>query len=149
MTELENAPVMRRILARLVDVIVSFSAAGFIGILWIDYAIDTRDSDFGLLGLIYLAALILLLVAVYEVAFVAWRGQTPGKMIFGLRVVGAQDGAPIGLGRSIFRLLPLFAAVIPAIGWIVVIVLYGWFVFDEERRGVHDRIADTKVVVAT
>ena len=39
---------------------------------------------------------------VYCVGFWVWRGQTPGKMLFGLKVVAA-DGRPISLGRAILR----------------------------------------------
>lgn len=42
------------------------------------------------------------LLVLYTVGFWVWRGQTPGEMALGIRIVGV-DGRPIGIGRAIVR----------------------------------------------
>ncbi|WP_424214095.1 RDD family protein [Streptomyces sp. BI20] len=54
-------------------------------------------------------------------------GFTPGKRIFGLRVL-AESGGRLGFGKVIVRTL-LLALVIPALIW------------DRDGRGLHDRLA--------
>ncbi|MDX3849492.1 RDD family protein [Streptomyces sp. AK02-01A] len=54
-------------------------------------------------------------------------GSTPGKRLFGLRVV-AEDGGRLGLGRVLVRSVLLCVAV-PALVW------------DRDGRGLHDRLA--------
>jgi len=93
---------------------------------------------------------------VYFVAFWSWRGQTPGKMLIGARVV-RMNGMNVGIERAflryIFYLMPLFTPlvflgssvsfwfffVLPIIG-IVVMAL------TRQRRGLHDLIAGTCVI---
>jgi uncharacterized RDD family membrane protein YckC len=52
---------------------------------------------------------------VYTVVF--WsRGQTPGKMAVGLRVIGPDDQCP-GLKRALLRIVPFLLVVVPVAGW--------------------------------
>jgi len=69
----------------------------------------------------------------FAVFWWAW-GATPGKLIFGLRVVD-ESGGPIGIERALVRTvqIPLF------LGFI-------WASFDERRQGIHDKMAGTYVV---
>lgn len=53
----------------------------------------------------------LLLIVFFSVAFLAkdgFSGYSPGKALFGVRTINSETGAPIGLGASIKRTLPLF-----------------------------------------
>lgn len=148
MVNLERADGGRRVAARVVDLVLSFGIGGFLGILWVDYE-DGRDAEAGAFYLILgLLAIMVLFMVVYEIGFLAWRGQTPGKMLAKVRVVRYGSGGRIGVGRAILRLLPLFLAVIPAVGWIVAAVAYGWFLVDDEGRGWHDKLAGTEVISA-
>ena len=76
---------------------------------------------------------------VYIIGFWVWRGQTPGKMLVGVKIF-AVDGRPISLGGSILRY----------IGYIVsaLILLIGYFMiaWDCRKQGLHDKIAGTYVV---
>ncbi|MFJ5223842.1 RDD family protein [Streptomyces sp. NPDC088400] len=54
-------------------------------------------------------------------------GFTPGKRLFGLRVI-AENGGRLGFGRVLVRTVLLCLA-IPALVW------------DRDRRGLHDRLA--------
>jgi len=72
----------------------------------------------------------------------AIRGQSPGKIFGGLKIVRA-DGTDIGFGRGILResigkMISLLPLVVP-LGFL-------WVLFDKENRGWHDKIADTKVI---
>ena len=78
--------------------------------------------------------------AYYVIFWVYWQGQTPGKRILNLRVVRA-DGAPVDWATAIIRY----------IGYIVsgFILLIGFIMaaFDDEKRALHDRLANTRVVM--
>ena len=85
------------------------------------------------------SAVEVVLVAVYEAWFVSNRYATPGKLVLGLQIIrpnGDKVSFPRALGRFI---LYYFGFVILGIGWIMA-------AFDEEKRALHDRISDTRVV---
>jgi len=137
------AGAVRRGLAFLIDDVL-VGVAWLIGVLWL-LIIDllTANAPVALSALTLVAAaatgLGVLLHAVYFVGFVSGCGQTPGKMLLGMRVV-RRDGGGVGGGRALGRWMGyglVFATL--GLGWIVA-------VFDAERRGVHDRIAGTRVV---
>jgi uncharacterized RDD family membrane protein YckC len=85
-----------------------------------------------------------------------WRGQTPGKMIIGAKVIRT-DGRAVGVGRAflryIFYLVPIygpivffansvtawFTFVLPIVGLIAMVL-------NRQRRGIHDLIAGTCVI---
>ena len=92
----------------------------------------------GGLGLIYLISTAALIV--YESWFLAHRGATPGKLAVGVRVIRA-NGERLSTKRSIGRSFGyLLSNMLPlAIGFIMAGV-------DEEKRALHDRICDTRVV---
>jgi uncharacterized RDD family membrane protein YckC len=143
----EPAPRERRLTARVVDLVLEVIAGGLLGILWIDWAVDESDTDWGIIGLVVgFTVVMVLFVSLYEVAFVAWRGQTPGKMLTGIRVVRADTDGRAGVLRAAARLLPLLTVVIPVVGYILAAVAYGWVLVDGEGRGWHDRLAGTRVV---
>lgn len=75
------------------------------------------------------------------------RGTSPGKAALGLRVVDAESGAPIGVGRSLLRSLVLGLATLPTFG-IGVATLAWTAVMDPggRRRGGHDRLTRSVVV---
>lgn len=75
----------------------------------------------------------------YNTFFIGKFGATPGKMICGLKVVMAEGRAvtyPRALGRHFAEWL---SSLILLIGYIMA-------AFDEEKRTLHDRICDTRVV---
>jgi uncharacterized RDD family membrane protein YckC len=73
------------------------------------------------------------------VLFLHYRGATLGKMALGLQVVRS-DGESLGWGVSIARYFMNFvSALILAIGDIMA-------GFDSEKRALHDRVCDTRVV---
>ena len=75
----------------------------------------------------------------YFVFFNGKFGATPGKMICGLRILTA-EGEPIGYGRALGRYFAtILSGLICAIGYIMA-------AFDDEKRALHDRICNTRVV---
>lgn len=78
---------------------------------------------------------------IYYVYFWGARGQTPGKQILGLRVVGRDGGTGgIGYGAAFLRWIGyLISAAILFIGFL-------WIIWDPEKQGWHDKIAGTHVI---
>ena len=86
--------------------------------------------------------------AAYYVMFTVSRGQTPGKMLIGTRVVMQQSGQIPGLAASTVRwFVPGVWVFLPGVS-IIAVVIYGWLLFDTLRRGLHDKAAKTVVVRA-
>ncbi len=88
------------------------------------------------------------IAVVYETAFVAWRGQTLGKMLLGVRVAQLVNGAKPDRSQSALRaLVPASALSLPGvfgIGLYLFVLLMA--VPSELRRGIHDHAGGTVVV---
>ncbi|HEU0120199.1 MAG TPA: RDD family protein [Bryobacteraceae bacterium] len=93
-----------------------------------------------LFGITALSILLSLAAAAfYECWFLVKKGATPGKMILGLKVVRAQGGAigwKLAAGRFFAYMLGPFT----------IYIAYLMAAWDEEKRALHDRICDTRVV---
>jgi len=75
----------------------------------------------------------------YFVGFWVWRGQTPGKMAMGIKVIRT-DSSPLTWQSALLRYWGyIVSAMILFIGFI-------WIAFDGRKQGIHDKIADTYVV---
>jgi len=81
-----------------------------------------------------------LVALAYSVFFLGKYGATPGKMACRIKVVMA-DGTPISYGRAFGRFFAELLSGCPTlfIGYIIV-------GFDEQKRALHDRICNTRVV---
>ncbi len=81
----------------------------------------------------------LLLSVIYYTSAWVRSGQTPGKRIIGVRVVGSQ-GQTLTWGEALVRYVGyLVSAVALSLGFL-------WVVFDRKRQGWHDKLAKTYVV---
>ena len=99
-------------------------------------------ADLGLLPKGPLLAFLFVQNGGYLVAFTA-GGQTLGKMAAGIKVVSAAPGATLDLGRALLREVLWFLLAIPAgLGFLTA-------AFSQDRRGLHDRFAGTRVVRAS
>jgi uncharacterized RDD family membrane protein YckC len=76
---------------------------------------------------------------IYEVFFVRKYDATPGKMAIGLKIL-RPDGTKLSVGRIIGR---YFATIISALPLLIGYIMAA---FDDEKRALHDRIADTRVI---
>jgi len=107
---------------------------------------DAHETPVALIigGLISVVGAIALIV--YTVQLVSQRGQTIGKRALDIKVVRGDD-SPIGLGRSFWlrNFVPALIGIVPLLGpmFSLVDIL---MIFSDDRRCLHDRIADTKVV---
>jgi uncharacterized RDD family membrane protein YckC len=96
-------------------------------------------ADVGRLPPIPLAAFLLFLNGGYLVAFTAAGGQTIGKMLTGVRVMG-DDGCRVDVAGAVLRGAGCLLSILTlGIGYLPV-------VFTADARALHDRIAGTKVV---
>ena len=131
---IHKASVLKRMVARLVDWLIAWVLALILPPVGV------------ILGMVYLA-----------VADGFQKGQSLGKMVFGLDVV-KEDGSPCDLRSSIFRNIPfvlmyLFYA-LGFFGWILLVIvglpillIEMWLVYvDDKGERLGDRIADTRVV---
>jgi uncharacterized RDD family membrane protein YckC len=89
----------------------------------------------------------LLLIGVINLICLAMRGQTLGKMVLGIKIVGS-DGFPC-FGRILLIRIIVMGLLknIPFVGLIIAIV-DPLMIFRDNRRCMHDEIADTIVVRA-
>ena len=133
MTTLEIASVGQRLVAWLVDGVIGI----LIGAVGVVLALAIGDVTGGLI--------IFVLVIVYAVVYlwlVSTRGQSPGKMAIGIKIV-RMDGGSLGVGGALTREIigKLVSSLIFYLGYI-------WILFDGKRQGWHDKIAGTYVVKA-
>ncbi len=93
----------------------------------------------GIFALLYLVAS-LLAGMTYFTGFHGIAGRTPGKMLLGLRVIQA-SGDPMTPGIAFLRWVGyLISGPVLCLGFL-------WIGFDREKRGLHDWLAGTYVVV--
>lgn len=134
---------------------------------------DTADDGWEQLGWVIFGAIVGILIGLLcWLVLIVWlvqrpaarNGQTIGKQIVGIRAVRA-DGAPLGVGSALLReilakgvLIFITSSLVSgvlgffdggSIGILVAVaVWYGPAFADDERRALHDRMLDTRVVDA-
>lgn len=75
----------------------------------------------------------------YDAIFVLKYSATPGKLLLGIKLVQA-NGEPLGFAQIVARCLAKgLVALTLGIGYLVV-------AFDDEKRGLHDYVCNTRVV---
>jgi uncharacterized RDD family membrane protein YckC len=144
----------RRLAAGIVDVLVLGSVFGILatlvavvlrhplprmGQIGPDYVVDMAVNG----GVLAEAGLAMLAILgfLYFFLFTALRGQTFGKHLMRLRVIDAYGERP-SMARSLVRTI----AYVPSL--VLLALGFLWIGFDREKRGLHDWIADTYVVIA-
>ncbi len=121
-------------------------AAIDVAIIWFTLSVcGMAPSQVHLLPLVPFALFFLLVAGVYLVLFTAACGQTIGKMVAGIRVVGTDTGAVINdritVGQAVARSIGAILSSIPlGAGF--------WMTLVGDGRSLHDRIAHTRVVRA-
>ncbi|MBV9462607.1 MAG: RDD family protein [Verrucomicrobiae bacterium] len=127
-----------RFLAKLIDGVILWianTAVNFAVMMPLG-ALGSRG-QFG--GLMITYAVNITIGASYVTFFLGKYGATPGKMATRLRVV-RPDGSPITYMRALGRhFAEILSSMILLIGYIMA-------AFDDERRTLHDRICDTRVI---
>jgi uncharacterized RDD family membrane protein YckC len=106
------------------------------------WAFDSAPGDLFdvLLILFVMPGLALALHIAYHVVLVGGCGQTLGKMALGITVIRRDDGGIPGYGRAALRCLGGFLSLASfGLGYVGI-------VFTEERRGLADLLAGTRVI---
>ena len=129
----------RRVLATIVDGVVIAVVAMLVGALFGTTRASSGEVSTSLSGLSSLLAIALAFG--YYIALEGTRGQTLGKMLFGIKVVDERTGEPPGMGAATIRTLlrvvdGLFGYLI---GFVVVLV-------SAKRQRLGDMAAKTLVV---
>ena len=130
MSALEIASVGQRFGAFLVDFVISV-LVGIVG-----SAIGSAISG----DLIAINSLVTIGYWIVVLIMVATRGQSPGKMAIGIKIVKT-DGRSIGFGTTLLR-----EVIGKIVSSIILLLGYIWILFDGQRQGWHDKIASTYVV---
>jgi len=132
-----------RFIAVIIDGIIVGVASAVIQAIVVGSVITTTAAGartaagIAMIGLAYLMGTAI--AACYEAFFIHRMGATPGKLIFKLKVV-RPDGGRITLGRAFGRYFAkLLSSFTLLIGFIIA-------AFDDQKRTLHDRIADTRVI---
>lgn len=102
------------------------------------------------MGLIGLGLLGVLAVSILQWVLIASRGQTLGKMAVGTRIV-LMNGSPVNFLTGVILRLWILNVVTGVLnqcclGWIVTL-FDCLFIFQPDRRCLHDHLAGTKVIV--
>lgn len=165
----------RRLLARLLDSLIASALGVVVAIPWLGDALRVLDryvdaaaeaarggaqpstsafvSDFTE-AILPLAVVSLVVSLVYEVGFLTWRSATPGKMLLGTVVRRVGDGEPIGLvtalRRQVVSLLASGMSFMPLLSLAATVLNVldpAWLLWDAKRQTLHDKVADTVVVL--
>ena len=129
-----GASLIDGILLTIIMSIISFFVIGrtFIGL---------QPEDIQAIGskLLLFYVIMLAIYLFYYTYFVGKKGATPGKSVLGLKIV-RPDGSDVGYGTALGR---FFAYIISAIPIYIGYIMAG---FDEEKRALHDRVCNTRVI---
>lgn len=140
-TAAEPAGLGGRLFAGLTDTAILLCLCGTV--LYITLRLcDLRLDQLRSLPVAPLGGFLLLLVGGYFILLTAADGQTLGKMAAGIRVVPMRAAERLSLGDAAMRAAGYLVSVVPAgLGLIPAII-------HADRRALHDRLADTRVVKA-
>ncbi len=135
--------------ARLLAAILDAAILGSIGAAVLYFTLKLcglQFSELAILPPVPFTTFLLLLGGGYFVLFTAAGGQTIGKMATGIKVVSMHGESPwsarVPLADSVLRAVGYLVSLLPAgLGFLPAL-------FGAERRAVHDRLADTRVVKA-
>ena len=129
-TRIEYAGFWRRLVAYIIDIIIlSIARTPFLFI-----ATSTPYYDYYGFDQV--------ITVLYFIGFWAWKGQTPGMMALGVRIV-TEEGHPIATGRAIVRYFGYILCFLSAILFCLGFLWIGW---DSRKQGWHDKLANTYVV---
>jgi uncharacterized RDD family membrane protein YckC len=103
----------------------------------------TRAVDLG--GIANLFSALSFAAGLYFMWLNGSKGQTPGKAIRGLKVIGEQTGQPIGGPMGLVRYLAALAIGVFTCG-IGFVVDYLFPLWDAKRQTLHDKVVKTVVI---
>ncbi len=125
--------------AKFIDALILGAVNLGVGLLWARATGRWDGPHESQSGWFWLQAVFHMIGVLYTTFFLGRFGATPGKMVYGLKVVSPRGGAidyPRALGRQLAEYL---SGLILMLGYIMA-------AFDSEKRALHDRICQTRVV---
>jgi uncharacterized RDD family membrane protein YckC len=149
-TDPRRASIIARLFAGIVDLVTLAAINGAVFYFTLR-VLELQFADIRLLPPVPLGVFLLLLNGGYLSAFTAAGGQTIGKMLAGIKVVsdpapGDQSPssayAPVSMGSAVLRAAAYLVSLAPA-GLGLAPIL-----FAADRRALHDRLANTRVIKA-
>ncbi len=127
-----GAAVIDLVLLGMINAAVGYLTLALTGLTWQEYDV---------LPLAPLVGFFVILDGGYLIVFVAAAGQTIGKMVTGVRVIG-DDGQPVDIAGAVLRTAGCAASLLTlGLGYLPAF-------FTADRRALQDRIAGTQVVRA-
>lgn len=136
----------RRLLAYLIDTcIVSIVSIPFSLVVILLGGLAEESEELSPVALL-LQLVLLLLGAIINFLYYGWfykyKGATPGKMVLNLRVVNESTGTNIGFGTTFLREVigKFLSSIILLLGYIMAGLR-------SDKRGLHDLIAGTRVIM--
>src|SRR5699024_5406077 len=138
-TQRRYAGFWMRFWAYIVDLIIVFSLNGIL-LSPLKFINEGEPIEAGIWTISGILGTIILYV--YFVWMTKWKGQTIGKMIFGLKVIHKEE-KPLRWSDLIFReVIGRFSYRV----FLIITLLYLVVAFDRKKQGIHDKLADTVVI---
>jgi uncharacterized RDD family membrane protein YckC len=135
---LEYAGFWLRLGSAVIDYVVLFLIILFVYILFNpNHSIST--SSMPIIRVVAVSIIGFVIAAAYFIAFWAWRGQTLGKMVMGIKIIRSKSN-PVDRSHSIQRFVGYILC------FLTIFIGFIWIAFDSHKQGLHDKIADTCVV---
>lgn len=78
--------------------------------------------------------------AIAVILFWLYKSATPGKMIFGLKIISLGKSTNLSVMQSIGRYLAYYPSMLIFMLGII------WVAFDKKKQGWHDKLANTAVI---
>ena len=80
------------------------------------------------------------LPAVAAIVFWKYKSATPGKMVLSLKIVDAQTGGGLSLGKCVVRYFAYLVSMLSlGLGFL-------WIAFDKRKQSWHNKLAGTVVI---
>ena len=105
----------------------------------------TEETNVIAMTLVLAGIVLTLAVIVVNIVLLASNGQSIGKRLLGIRIV-RMDGSPAGFGRIFFLRFFLVHVIMGSVAFGLVPLVDTLMIFRDNRRTLHDEIADTHVV---
>lgn len=142
-----------RIGGRAIDFVIMLVVGGIIFGIFAAFAFDIDSANPFAFGAGYFVTILVigLIGVAYEVGFVAARGQTPGKMAVGVKIVKLESGQIPDGATAFMRWLPQAVGWVPFIGGLLALALLianlVMLFTDARRQDVYDKVAKTVVIM--
>lgn len=120
--------------------ILGFVGSSAMGISLKSMHLETPSEEMVQFLLSFYLLIWMMLFCTYFIFFMAFGGQTPGKMLLRIRVL-TKDQQPLTLGKAVLRTLGYFisGSLLLGLGFLMII-------FHPQKRAFHDLLAGTVVI---